>query len=167
MQVLLSKKVNVNQADNWGYNALMYACKHGHSEAAEMLLKSHADINAQNERERTALMFAAEHGFDDILQSLIKRKAKLDLRDKFEESALDVATATSSAIKILKDAGATQRRPNSPPRQPRSRPAYRYVRQVSVHEADPRAETALHLAACGDQPTHATVCQILIAASFR
>ncbi|GJP65035.1 hypothetical protein CLOP_g21955 [Closterium sp. NIES-67] len=63
-------------------NALSAACRNGHVEIAEMLLKYGASVDAVDVEGATPLLAAADSGFANCVQLLLKAGAQPDARDK-------------------------------------------------------------------------------------
>ena len=59
---LLKKGVDINERDNFGRTALIYAALNGHDRIINMLLESHADIRAKDHFDQTAFIAAVNRG---------------------------------------------------------------------------------------------------------
>ena len=61
----------LNVKGQFGFTALMEACKHGHKDVVQLLLDNsdkNIDLNARNHWGRTALMWACRNGHKDVVQ---------------------------------------------------------------------------------------------------
>ncbi len=67
--------------DSLKMTALHFACRHGHGEAARLLLKHGADPNARDDKGVCPLHFAAYHGHLDCAVALCEAKADLTIRE--------------------------------------------------------------------------------------
>ena len=57
-----SGKININQLDKLGRNALHYASKEGHREVVEFLIQRGIDISTKDKESKNALHFASFNG---------------------------------------------------------------------------------------------------------
>lgn len=64
------------------------ACKTGHAEIVERLVKSGVDVNCRNKHDRTPMLWASGNGHLEIVQILLDEGAAIDLTDKFGMDAL-------------------------------------------------------------------------------
>ena len=76
------KQANINDQNNNGKTALMYAAENGLTETAKLLLEHGANINAQDNRGATALMYAAEKGWTKTVKLLLDHGADVNTKDK-------------------------------------------------------------------------------------
>ena len=93
-EVEKGKKVDINDKDNCGFSALMYALNKGRTDIAECLRKKGADINTRDYNGWTPLMYASKYGYIDVVKYLIKNikhKADVNIENKEGETALDLA----------------------------------------------------------------------------
>ena len=61
----------LNVKGQFGFTALMEACKHGHKDVVQLLLDNsdkNIDLNARNHWGRTAIMWACRNGHKDVVQ---------------------------------------------------------------------------------------------------
>ena len=82
--VLLQARANINQLNNDGITALMYAClsKTPLNDLVRLLIEHGADINIKSSKlQRTALMIAAECGHTSIVQYLLEQGAPVNTQD--------------------------------------------------------------------------------------
>mmetsp|Transcript_22320 Transcript_22320/g.52576 ORF Transcript_22320/g.52576 Transcript_22320/m.52576 type:complete len:914 (-) Transcript_22320:70-2811(-) len=98
----------VNVMSNTGFNALIIAAAHGHTDAIEYLLGKGADVNAVHENKVTALMYAAAAGHIEVMKKLIASGADLEFKHTNGGTAmLEASTAgMAEAIRTLVDSGA-------------------------------------------------------------
>ncbi len=72
---LLKKGVDINERDNFGRTALIYAALNGHNRITNMLLESHADIHAKDHFDQTAFIAAVNRGHVNTAEILLKNGA--------------------------------------------------------------------------------------------
>jgi ankyrin repeat protein len=91
---LLEKGIDVNQHNEYGRTALMWASREGHKQIVQMLLQDkNIEINQQDEDGYTALMLASINGHKDIVQMLLRDKnIQINQQDKKGDTALIVAS---------------------------------------------------------------------------
>lgn len=65
VQLLLEYGARIDDRDNDGITAIMYASYHGHASAIEVLLNWGADADVQNKAGQTAYQLALNAGFED------------------------------------------------------------------------------------------------------
>jgi len=109
VQKLLENGVNVNNRDQEGRTALMYAAFNGHDKIIETLLKYETDLNLRDNNGRTALMFAASGSSPNSVKLLLENGAKPNIQDKVEHfTALMFAAAEGQLenVKLLLQYGA-------------------------------------------------------------
>ncbi len=109
LKVLLEKAADVNETDNEGRTALMFAVTNMHRDSANVLLEHGADVNLKANDGCTALMLAASSGESDLARALLSKGA--DVTAKFRESgktALDLAKERghTEIVELLQAAGA-------------------------------------------------------------
>jgi ankyrin repeat protein len=64
--------------DERGLNALRWACNHGHTECARLLIDFNADVNAKDNAGSTALMVASGLGHQSVVEVLRKAGGEQD-----------------------------------------------------------------------------------------
>ena len=67
---------DVDQRNQYGDTALMWACEYGHTQVAEMLLKRGAKVNEKDRYGLTALIAASAHGITEVVDLLLKPEWK-------------------------------------------------------------------------------------------
>ena len=72
---LLKKGVDINERDNFGRTALIYAALNGHDRIINMLLESHADIHAKDHFDQTAFIASVNRGHVNTAEILLKNGA--------------------------------------------------------------------------------------------
>ena len=75
----------VDDTDELGRTALMFAAFNGHTDVIELLLANGADVNAQNDEGRTPLMFAASGPFPEAVSLLLEEGSDVNQSDSVEE----------------------------------------------------------------------------------
>ena len=91
VQILLTKRVNVNHKGIDGWTALMMAAHEGHLPVVQALLTKGADPNIKNNKEATALIIATYQGNLPIVQSLIAKRADVNTKDYVGDTPLIMA----------------------------------------------------------------------------
>ena len=82
LQLLMTKKPDVNMKDRSGMTALMYACKNNAGKSfIEILVKAGCDIHAKNNEGKTALMFAVTSDETDSIRFLVEKGAGINDSD--------------------------------------------------------------------------------------
>lgn len=92
LNALLSKKPDVNQADNVGITSLHYAADNGHLKCVEALIKAGADINKRGYAGATALYEAAMGGHKSVVELLLKAGADPSITNNGGVTPLNAAT---------------------------------------------------------------------------
>jgi hypothetical protein len=100
--------VDVNERDNEGSTALMYAAWQGQTEVAQLLIDAGADVNARSYYGWTALMSASYHGNTEIAQLLLDYGADVTIKDNSGNTALEIALemGQTELAELLREAGA-------------------------------------------------------------
>jgi len=93
----LSKGVDVNERDNYGGTALVYASWQGQTRVAELLIEAGADVNAQTNYGWTALMSASSRGHPEFAQLLIEAGADVTLKTNSGDTAMKLARESGHA----------------------------------------------------------------------
>lgn len=75
---VVSYGADINDEDNNGLNALMYACQGGRPSLADLFISKGADVNAASSDGSCALHIAAQWGHEDVVDLLLARGAKPD-----------------------------------------------------------------------------------------
>lgn len=78
----------VDQKDEYGNSALMWAAKFGHVDIVKILLRNRNNVNVKGFRGWTALIAAATLGHPDVLYTLIINGADVDAQDNNGRTAL-------------------------------------------------------------------------------
>ena len=103
-------KEYINSVDEYGYTALMNACRNeGFIETVKLLLDQGADVNfARKDDDYTALMLACCNGLIDIAKLLINHGADISLTNEYGGTALLIACCNRypDIVKLLLDNGA-------------------------------------------------------------
>lgn len=82
VRLLLENGANVNATTDSGFQALFWAARYGHAEAAKVLLESGADVNAKDKDGMTAMKWATTNRsvspphYDRVISLLKKAGAK-------------------------------------------------------------------------------------------
>lgn len=96
----LEKGADPNQADNYGWTALMFASRQGHVEIVDMLFEKGADPNLVNKKDWTALMFASLYGRVEVIEKLLNKGAD---RDKVNNNGQTAFTLTENVDRNILD----------------------------------------------------------------
>ncbi len=99
---------DINEKDQYGQTALMYAVSQNLQKGVQLLLKAGADVNCKNARDETVLMRAAFKNLSDMLSLLIRNGANVNEKDISGWTALMYASkgGAEQCINILRSAGA-------------------------------------------------------------
>uniref|UniRef100_A0A1B6CHS1 SAM domain-containing protein n=2 Tax=Clastoptera arizonana TaxID=38151 RepID=A0A1B6CHS1_9HEMI len=79
-EILKSSCYNINDKDNEGWAAIMYACYYEHKSVVEQLMFAGAYLDVINNKGQTMLMMAASNGNLDLLK-LVYQKNLLECQD--------------------------------------------------------------------------------------
>jgi len=113
LQALAEQEGNVDQRDEFGRTALMYASTAANVPTVRLLLKSGADPNVVDKAENfTPLMFAAAEGQAEVAAVLLEAGADPSVTDADGETALDFARSAdrTAVVELLR---AKDERPSS------------------------------------------------------
>lgn len=91
MDLLLEKKVDINKANSYGTNPLMFSCMYKKYKMVNKLIENKADLNKKNIRGKLALMLAVENGSLDIVKKLIENKANINDTDNINRNSVFLA----------------------------------------------------------------------------
>ena len=86
--LLLQASASVNLRDGMGLDALMFACRNGHTPVVQQLLRQRADVKHARPGGTTALMDAAASGSHAIVRLLLNANAELGATDDYGMNAL-------------------------------------------------------------------------------
>jgi ankyrin repeat protein len=75
VKVLLDAGARMNERDNLGWTALMYAASEGHNELVSLLIDRNAEVNSDDRFGNSALSLAQKNGHSDIVELLINAGA--------------------------------------------------------------------------------------------
>ncbi|KAK9889799.1 hypothetical protein WA026_007172 [Henosepilachna vigintioctopunctata] len=105
---LENKQVQIEDKDENGTTALMYASQKGRLNFVQELLKYGADPNAEDSDNWTALLCACKEGYVEIVHELLEHNADIEHRDMGGWTALMWATykGRTEIVQILLDRGA-------------------------------------------------------------
>jgi len=109
IQSLLTRKVDVNQAQGDGSTALHWAAYRDDLEMARLLIQAGANVKATTRLgDFTPLFMAAKNGNGTMVELLLKAGADVNAPNKAGTTALMLAAASSKpdALKVLLDRGA-------------------------------------------------------------
>jgi ankyrin repeat protein len=82
----------INDADDTGFTAVMYAAKVGDSTILKLLIDNGADVNSQNIAGATALMLASKYGHLNAVKKLIAAGANPYLKTNNKYTAQNLAS---------------------------------------------------------------------------
>lgn len=91
INLLLSKKAEINLCNDDGISPLFEACQKDHSSTVQLLLSKGAEINLCDEDGTSPLSIACQEGHDIIVQILLRNGAEINLCDKEGTSPLALA----------------------------------------------------------------------------
>ncbi|XP_046424348.1 kinase D-interacting substrate of 220 kDa B isoform X3 [Neodiprion fabricii] len=105
---LENKRVQVDDRDENGSTALIYAASKGKIHFVRELINHGADVNVEDGDDWTALLCAAKEGYTDVCLELLEHGAQLEHRDMGGWSALMWATykGRSETVSLLLSRGA-------------------------------------------------------------
>ncbi|XP_051176452.1 kinase D-interacting substrate of 220 kDa isoform X4 [Leptopilina boulardi] len=105
---LENKRVQVDDRDENGSTALIFAASKGKLNFVRELINHGADVNAEDADNWTALLFAAKEGYVDVCLELLEHGADLEHRDMGGWSALMWATykGRTNTVSLLLSKGA-------------------------------------------------------------
>ena len=108
IQALLSKDIDVNEAQIDGMTALHWAVERDDTELSKLLIDRGANASAQNRYGITPLYLACVNGNGDIVQQLLKAGADPNTKIVGDETVLLTAARTGklNAVEALLEAGA-------------------------------------------------------------
>jgi ankyrin repeat protein len=105
----LEQGISVDDTDELGRTALMFAGYNGHNDVVNALIENEADVNLENDEGRTSLMFAASGPFSETVSLLLENGADVNRSDAVEEwTPLMYAAAegNSEVVELLLEHGA-------------------------------------------------------------
>jgi ankyrin repeat protein len=104
----LNPKISINQQNNRGYTALMYAARNGSTNVVKKILGAKGAVDLQNEEGHTALILATVDGFVGTMEALLAAGAKRDLQNCKGMTALMYASRNGhiEAARLLLGSGA-------------------------------------------------------------
>ncbi|MBF0237866.1 MAG: ankyrin repeat domain-containing protein [SAR324 cluster bacterium] len=108
--LLLNLKL-VDDIDNNGYSALMWAAKLGHADMVDPLLKMKARLDFKDYHMGwDALMIAVNHGNHEVVQLLLEAGASPNRQDRFQWTPWALAKSRNDVYleELLKKYGATE-----------------------------------------------------------
>lgn len=95
---LISKNININKKDLYGYTPLHLAVRFNYFDIAKELIDNGADVNTIDIYKDTPLLDSTRSGYSDISKLLICSKADAKFVDSFNKSALDYALLKNDEI---------------------------------------------------------------------
>ena len=75
---MIENKANINDKDNNGYTALIWASVNGHFKIVKLLIENKANINDKTNNGSTALIWASQYGYIETVKLLIENKANIN-----------------------------------------------------------------------------------------
>jgi len=108
---LLDAGYDIDEKNNIGVTALMFAAMRGEFDAVKLLIKRGAAVNTQSKEGLTALHAASFNGQTKIVQFLLDNGANINLRDKNGNTALDAAKTFNrqEVVNLLSKKGAREK----------------------------------------------------------
>ena len=103
VRALLAKGGNPNEADAYGWTALMISATKGYDDSINALLDKGANINGETIKKWTALMRAAENGQTKTVELLLKRGANFNAKNQLGVTSLMLAVekGRTETVKVL------------------------------------------------------------------
>jgi len=107
MKKLVAEGADINEGNNRGWTALMYACRYRHEEAVQWLIDQGVDIAASNSFGATALMQSAHYGGPTHILTQHLTPEQVNQRNVFNWTAFTWAGkgGHAASAKALFDAG--------------------------------------------------------------
>jgi ankyrin repeat protein len=84
------KQPDINQADRYGWTALMCAAYNGNAAQVERLLASGAAVNAVDQLGKSACWYAARNGHCAIVKQLLEAGATVDQQPRYSEAIYEL-----------------------------------------------------------------------------
>lgn len=105
---LLSKGANIDETDNKGNTALIWAVRHNRTKVGKLLIDNHANLDSVNNDGTTALIYAAANGNTPMVKLLVDAKANVNAVTIYGNTALIWAVRNNKIeiVKLLIDGGA-------------------------------------------------------------
>ncbi|MBE6449630.1 MAG: ankyrin repeat domain-containing protein [Alphaproteobacteria bacterium] len=85
---LIASGANVNEANEYGFTALLYATSENRFEAVKKLIAAGADIEQASDEWTTPLINASKAGATQCVEILLSHNADINKQNKFGETAL-------------------------------------------------------------------------------
>ncbi len=102
VELLLSRKANIEHRDKKGFTPLILAATAGHEKVVEILINAGADLEAQSERTKdTPLSLACSGGRYEVVELLLKFNANKEHRNVSDYTPLSLA-ASGGYVNIIK-----------------------------------------------------------------
>ena len=98
---LVGKGAKVNEKDEYGFTALIWASKYGHLRIAETLIESRTDVNQKDDSGWSALMFASNQGHLGIVELLIEKGADVNQKSKYEGTTALIKASENGHLEIV------------------------------------------------------------------
>lgn len=105
----IEQGISVDDTDEIGRTALMFAAFNGHNKVVDLLIENGAEVNLENDEGRTSLMFASSGPFSETVSLLLENGADVNRSDSVEEwTPLMYAAAegNSEVVELLLEHGA-------------------------------------------------------------
>lgn len=104
IKTLLSKKIlDINQQDQSGKSALLYACELNNLDLAKILIENGATVDVSDSSENTPLLHACKKNNFDLVQYLYQQGAKIYCRNKYNlQTPLMIACANPESLPIIR-----------------------------------------------------------------
>ena len=99
--------LHIDECDDTGYMALMWACGEGHEKVVQMLLEKGQDVNAHGGKYGSALQAASARGHETVVQMLLEKGADVNAHGGKYGSALQAASVCGheNVVRMLINAG--------------------------------------------------------------
>lgn len=91
---------DIEQKDEAGWTALMYAARLGQIKTAQALVEKGADLEVQNQAGLTPYLWAAYAGHVEMMKFLQEKGANIHHQNAYHENALDIATGMEAVESV-------------------------------------------------------------------
>ena len=101
VKLLLDRGAKIDEKNNKGHTALMFASLKGFKEIVKLLLDYGANVDEKNNEGNTAMMFASLKGFKEVVKLLLDYGAEVDEKNNKGLNAILCANKHTDILKLL------------------------------------------------------------------